>query len=62
MGHWFEQAGITTPFTYASVSLYPEHHTEFTDNLNRAFLLSQGPGVQVQAPGPDSGLGKVSSA
>jgi hypothetical protein len=55
---WIEQAGITTPFT---TPLFPFIQTlgqQSLDNINPAFILSQGPTVQLQAPGPDSGLGQ----
>ena len=55
---WIEQAGITTPFT---TPLFPFIQTlgqQSLDNINPAFVLSQGPTVTVQAPGPDSGLGQ----
>jgi hypothetical protein len=55
---WIEQAGITTPFT---TPLFPFIQTlgqQSLDNLNPAFVLSQGPTVQRQEPNPDSGLGQ----
>ncbi len=55
---WIEQAGITTPFT---TPLFPYIQTlgqQSLDNINPAFLLSSGPSVTVQPPGPDSGLGQ----
>ncbi len=55
---WIEQAGITTPFT---TPLFPFIQTlgqQTFDNLHPAFVLSDGPGVRVQPPGPDSGLGQ----
>jgi hypothetical protein len=55
---WIEQAGITTPFT---TPLFPFIQTlgqQSLDNINPAFVLSQGPTVRVQTPGPDSGLGQ----
>jgi len=55
---WIEQAGITTPFT---TPLFPFIQTlgqQSLDNINPAFILSQGPTVQVQRPSPDSGLGQ----
>lgn len=55
---WIEQAGITTPFT---TPLFPFIQTlgqQTLDNINPAFLLSQGPTVTPQAPGPDAGLGQ----
>lgn len=55
---WIEQAGITTPFT---TPLFPFIQTlgqQTLDNINPAFVLSQGPTVRLQAPGPDAGLGQ----
>ncbi|MBC8167480.1 MAG: TonB-dependent receptor, partial [Bryobacteraceae bacterium] len=55
---WIEQAGITTPFT---TPLFPFIQTlgqQSLDNINPAFVLSQGPGVQVGTPNPDTGLGQ----
>ena len=55
---WIEQAGITTPFT---TPLFPFIQTlgqQTLDNLNPAFILSQGPTVVPQPAGPDAGLGQ----
>jgi hypothetical protein len=55
---FFEQTGITTPFT---LPLFPFIQTvgqQSQDNLNAAFTLSNGPSVQVTAPNPNSGLGQ----
>ena len=55
---WIEQAGITTPFT---TPLFPFIQTlgqQTLDNINPAFVLSQGPTVVPQSPGPDAGLGQ----
>ena len=55
---WIEQAGITTPFT---TPLFPFIQTlgqQTLDNINPAFVLSQGPTVQPQTPNPDAGLGQ----
>jgi hypothetical protein len=55
---WIEQAGITTPFT---TPLFPFVQTlgqQSLDNISPAFVLSQGPTVTLQSPGPDSGLGQ----
>src|SRR5204862_3185523 len=55
---WIEQAGITTPFT---TPLFPFIQTlgqQTLDNINPAFVLSQGPTVTPQPPIPDAGLGQ----
>ncbi|MCC6539035.1 MAG: carboxypeptidase regulatory-like domain-containing protein, partial [Bryobacterales bacterium] len=55
---WIEQAGITTPFT---TPLFPYIQTlgqQTLDNLNPAFVLSQGPSVTVQPYHADAGLGQ----
>lgn len=55
---WIEQAGITTPFT---TPLFPFSQTlgqQTLDNINPAFVLSGGPTVTPQPPGPDAGLGQ----
>src|SRR5262249_9494535 len=55
---WIEPAGITTPFT---TPLFPFIQTlgqQTLDNINPAFVLSQGPTVVPQSPGPDAGLGQ----
>ncbi len=55
---WIEQTGITTPFT---TPLFPFIQTlgqQTLDNINPAFVLSQGPTVVPQAPGPYAGLGQ----
>lgn len=55
---WIEQAGITTPFT---TPLFPFIQTlgqQTLDNINPAFVLSQGPTVKPQSPNANSGLGQ----
>lgn len=55
---WIEQTGITTPFT---TPLFPFIQTlgqQTLDNINPAFVLSQGPTVTAQAAGPDAGFGQ----
>ncbi len=55
---WIEQAGITTPFT---TPLFPFIQTlgqQTLDNINPAFVLSQGPTVTVQPANSGSGLGQ----
>jgi hypothetical protein len=60
---WIEQAGITTPFT---TPLFPFIQTlgqQTLDNIYPAFVLSQGPGSELQNPNPDSGsAGRVRCA
>ncbi len=55
---WIEMAGITTPFT---TPLFPFIRTlgqRSLDNRTAAFVLSDGPDVRIEPPGPDSGLGQ----
>jgi hypothetical protein len=55
---WFEQAGITTPFTTPLFPFIQTTGQRSPDNTNPAFVLSTGPSVVVQPPGPDNGLGQ----
>ena len=55
---WFEQTGITTPFTLPQFPFVQTVGQQSQDNINPAFLLSAGPTVQVSAPNPNSGLGQ----
>ncbi len=55
---WFEQTGITTPFTLPQFPFVQTVGQQSQDNINPAFLLSSGPTVQVSSPGPNSGLGQ----
>jgi len=55
---WFEQSGITTPFTTPQFPFVQTVGQQSQDNINSAFLLSSGPTVQVTAPNPKSGLGQ----
>ena len=55
---WFEQTGITTPFTTPQFPFVQTLGQQSADNINPAFLLSIGPTVQVTAPNPNSGLGQ----
>jgi hypothetical protein len=55
---WIEQAGITTPFT---TPLFPFIRTlgeRSLDNIAAAFVLSQGPSVEVTPPDANAGLGQ----
>ncbi|HEV3198675.1 MAG TPA: TonB-dependent receptor [Bryobacteraceae bacterium] len=55
---WFEQTGITTPFTLPQFPFVQTVGQQSQDNINPAFLLSNGPTVQVASPNPNSGLGQ----
>lgn len=55
---WFEQTGITTPFTTPQFPFVQTLGQQSADNINPAFLLASGPTVQVTAPNPNSGLGQ----
>ena len=55
---YFEQSGITTPFTIPQFPFVQTIGQQSQDNLNGAFALSTGPTVQVTQPNPNSGLGQ----
>ena len=55
---YFEQSGITTPFTIPQFPFVQTVGQQSPDNINAAFRLSNGPTVQVTAPNPNSGLGQ----
>jgi Carboxypeptidase regulatory-like domain len=55
---WIEQAGITTPFTVPYFPFIQSVGQRSLDNIHPAFILSQGPTVQIVPPGPASGLGQ----
>ena len=55
---FFEQSGITTPFTIPQFPFVQTVGQQSPDNVNAAFGLSNGPTVQVTAPNPNSGLGQ----
>jgi hypothetical protein len=55
---FFEQSGITTPFTIPQFPFVQTVSQQSQDNVNAAFGLSNGPTVQVTAPNPNSGLGQ----
>ncbi len=55
---YFEQSGITTPFTIPQFPFVQTVGQQSQDNLNAAFPLSKGPTVQVSAPNPNSGIGQ----
>ena len=55
---FFEQSGITTPFTIPQFPFIQTLGQQSQDNVNAAFALSGGPAVQVAPPNPNSGLGQ----
>jgi Carboxypeptidase regulatory-like domain len=55
---FFEQSGITTPFTIPQFPFVQTVAEQSQDNVNAAFTLASGPAVQVAAPNPNSGLGQ----
>jgi hypothetical protein len=55
---WFEQSGITTPFTLPQFPFVQTLGQQSQDNVHAAFVLANGPTVQVTAPDPNSGLGQ----
>lgn len=55
---WFEQSGITTPFTLPQFPFVQTVGQQSQDNVNAAFVLANGPSVQVSPPNPNSGLGQ----
>jgi hypothetical protein len=55
---FFEQSGITTPFTIPQFPFVQTVGQQSQDNVNAAFALSNGPTVQVMPPNPNSGLGQ----
>lgn len=55
---FFEQSGITTPFTIPQFPFVQTVGQQSPDNATAAFSLANGPTVQVAAPNPNSGLGQ----
>jgi hypothetical protein len=55
---WIEQAGITTPFTTPFFPFIQTAGQRSLDNINPAFVLSNGPSIQVMEANPGSGLGQ----
>jgi hypothetical protein len=55
---YFEQSGITTPFTLPQFPFVQTLGQQSPDNITPAFILSSGPTVQVTPPNPNSGLGQ----
>jgi hypothetical protein len=55
---YFEQSGITTPFTIPQFPFVQTVGQQSQDNVNAAFPLATGPTVPVTPPNPNSGLGQ----
>ncbi len=55
---YFEQSGITTPFTIPQFPFVQTVGLQSQDSLNAAFQISKGPAVEVSAPNANSGLGQ----
>ncbi len=55
---WIEQAGITTPFTVPQFPFIQAVSQRTLDNINPAFVLSNGPTVAPLPISPDAGLGQ----
>ncbi len=55
---FFEQSGITTPFTIPQFPFVQTVGQQSQDNVNAAFVLTNGPTIQVAPPNPNSGLGQ----
>jgi hypothetical protein len=55
---YFEQSGITTPFTIPQFPFVQTLGQQSADNVNAAFVLSKGPTVAPTAPNPNAGLGQ----
>jgi hypothetical protein len=55
---FFEQSGITTPFTIPQFPFVQTLGQQSQDNVNAAFTLANGPTIQVTPPNPNSGLGQ----
>jgi hypothetical protein len=58
---FFEQSGITTPFTIPQFPFVQTLGQQSQDNVNAAFTLANGPTVQVAPPNPNSGLAEIRS-
>ena len=55
---WFEQSGVTTPFTLPQFPFVQTVGQQSQDNINAAFTLTNGPSVQPVAPNATAGLGQ----
>jgi len=55
---WFEQTGITTPFTLPQFPFVQTIGVQSQDNINAALTLANGTPIEVTPPNPNSGLGQ----
>ena len=55
---FFEQSGISTPFTLPQFPFVQTVSQQSQDNLTAAFPLTTGPTVQITTPNANSGLGQ----
>jgi hypothetical protein len=55
---WFDQAGITTPFTLPQFPFLQTVSQNTLNNVSPAFVLANGPSVQPIPLTPDAGLGQ----
>jgi hypothetical protein len=55
---WFDQAGITTPFTIPQFPFLQTASQTTLNNLTPAFTLANGPSVAPVSTTPDAGLGQ----
>jgi hypothetical protein len=55
---WFDQAGITTPFTNPQFPFLQTASQSTLNNITPAFVLATGPTVTPVSPTPDAGLGQ----
>lgn len=55
---FFDQSGITTPFTLPQFPFIQNVQQKTQDSINPAFVLSSGPTVAPVALGPNAGLGQ----
>ncbi|HEY3455511.1 MAG TPA: hypothetical protein VGK64_12975, partial [Bryobacteraceae bacterium] len=54
---WFEQTGITTPFTLPQFPFVQTIGVQSQDNINSAFTLANGTPIEISPPNSNSGLG-----
>lgn len=55
---WIEMAGITTPFINPQFPYIQSATNRTLDNVNPAFVLSNGPSIPLPSLSPDAGLGQ----